>query len=464
MDGDHAVQVPMTKSLAYRLVHPTPARILNHILETPALVSAVRELPGPALAKLIDSVGLEDASELVALASTAQLETVFDEDLWQSGGDNAWQEQFDPARFALWLHAFVEAGEDALVRRLVELPLDLVTLAVQRLILVLDIESLAIEMSSSGQDLDHLEKALDSCAYEEWEEFRLIARNDAAWDDVCQALLALDRDHHQLLRQILEQCAAMSGEWIDDNGGLYSVLTSEEMMESDVKAERDDRRARKGFVSAADARAFLLLARASSGETGVRDPISKAYFRELEPTRSKPLPARATRPRQAGGVARLQKLLLGTHGMDPTAAVPDTSLAPNRSSVRLLDRCLAQLRSSDPELYDARMGELTYLANVLIAAPKRRGRQLRPVEAIEVAVTIVDRGLTEAVGEQRAGSSQTVERGVDRLRTTSADQLFRDAFPQLDLEGVGSNPTLSKLQMVSLLTTDTHASQRGSRR
>lgn len=442
----------MTKSLAF----PTPARILNHILETPALVSAIRELPGPALAKLIDRVGLEDASELVALASTAQLESVFDEDLWRTEGTGGWQEQFDPARFSLWLHAFVEAGEEALVRRLVELPLDLVTLAVHRLILVLDIESLAVEMSSSGRDLDHLEKALDSCAYEEWEEFRLIARNDTAWDDVCQALLALDRDHHQLLRQILEQCAAMSSEWIDDNGGLYSVLTSDEMMESDVKADRDDRRARKGFVSAADARAFLLLARAGATESCDRDPITKAYFRELEPTRSKRPPPKATRPPQrASSVARLQKLLVDGQPTDSSRQLPESSLAPNAAHMRLLDECLAQLRHSDPELYDARMGELTYLANVLIAAPKRRGRQLRPIDAIEAAVTIVNRGLTEAVGEQVTNSLGIVERAIEVLRRTTADRLFRIAFPSLNLEDAGADPSLTTLREVSLLAPDT---------
>jgi hypothetical protein len=141
---------------------PTANQLLNHLFENPKLIEAVQQLPGPILGKLIDSVGLEDAAELVALATTQQLESVFDEDLWQVG-QGGWEERFDPARFALWLHAFSEAGEDAVVRRLLELPIDFVILAVHRLILVIDIDSLAVEMSNFNEDLDLVEKALESC-------------------------------------------------------------------------------------------------------------------------------------------------------------------------------------------------------------------------------------------------------------------------------------------------------------
>jgi len=140
---------------------PTANQLLNHLFENPQLLAAVRALPGPVLGRIIDVVGLEDAAELVALATTQQLEAIFDTDLWRLEQGN-WEERFNPARFALWLHAFSEAGEDAVVRRLTELPLDFVILAVNRLIVVIDIESLAVEMSNSHDDLDQVEKALES--------------------------------------------------------------------------------------------------------------------------------------------------------------------------------------------------------------------------------------------------------------------------------------------------------------
>jgi hypothetical protein len=415
-------------------------------------MAAVRELPGPVLGGLINSVGLEDAAELVALATTQQLESIFDEDLWQAEpGD--WEEKFDPARFVLWLHTFSEAGEDALIKRFLELPLDFVILAVQRLILVIDIDSVALAMSNSSDDLDLVEKALENCVYEEWEEFRLISRDDSAWEDLNQALFALDRDHHTLLRKILERCAAMSSEWIDDNGGLYEVLTSDQMLETDVRAERDDRRAQKGFVATSDARAFLELARCGSGEPLARDPITKAYFRGL----AQPSPkAVAARKAKAGGtapshVAGLLRLLEGARIVEPNTNRRQEPAKTRRSPAlsakqvvsrtiqlqnacanaerRILDSALSHLRDSDPDCYHERIEELAYLANVLIAASRNQREHQRPVEALESALQMVARGLERALGyDKRRSYEERTLSAVTVLSTTTADCLFRQGF------------------------------------
>ena len=261
---------------------PSSTDLLLRILERPALVAAVRELPGAVLGKLIDRIGLEDAGELVALATTAQLERVFDDNLWRAeraGGD----ETFRPERFALWLRVMLDAGEELLVQRLCELPQELLALAVHRLVLVLDMDVVAEQLAPGDEEAEALERALETSIVEEWEEFRLIARDPDVWDDVWGALLSLDREHHDRLRAILEQCCAMSTEYISGQGGLFQVLTAEEMLDSDVAAARDDRRVAEGFISPADARAFLALARRGGGGDA-RDPITRAYFRGLEPT------------------------------------------------------------------------------------------------------------------------------------------------------------------------------------
>ena len=173
-------------SLSRSNVSPS-TKLLLRILERPGLVAAVRELPGAVLGKLIDRIGLEDAGELVALATTAQLERVFDDDLWRAdraGGD----ETFQPERFALWLRVMLEAGDDRLVQRLCELPQDLVALAVHRLVLVLDMDVLEEQLSPGDEEAEALERALETAVVEEWEEFRLIARDPDVWDDVWNAL------------------------------------------------------------------------------------------------------------------------------------------------------------------------------------------------------------------------------------------------------------------------------------
>jgi hypothetical protein len=63
------------------------------------------------LHRTIESRGLEDCGEIVALLSPAQLAQVLDLDLWrppQPGRD----EQFDPARFGLWLEVLLESGAE----------------------------------------------------------------------------------------------------------------------------------------------------------------------------------------------------------------------------------------------------------------------------------------------------------------------------------------------------------------
>ena len=250
-----------------RTQRASSTQLLLRILDRPELVAALRELPAPVLGRLIDRVGLEDAGELVALASSEQLQGVFDQDLWRAAAPGE-DEKFRPERFALWLEIMLEGGEGFLIEQLCALPRDLLTLAVHRLVLVVDMDALWQSVTEPSEELQRLERALDAPLFEEWEEFRLLARDPMHWEVVWTALLALDRDHHDLLRAILEQCRALASEYIEERGGLYEVLTSEEMLEGDVAGEREDRRAAEGFVAPADARE---LSRAGSARRAARD-------------------------------------------------------------------------------------------------------------------------------------------------------------------------------------------------
>jgi hypothetical protein len=408
-------------SLTRRDVPPS-TKLLLRILERPGLVAAVRELPGAVLGKLIERIGLEDAGELVALATTAQLERVFDDDLWRAaraGGD----ETFQPARFALWLRVMLEAGEDLLVQRLCELPQDLLALAVHRLVLVLDMDVLEEQLSPADEEADDLRRALETSLVEEWEEFRLIARDPDVWDDVWGALLSLDREHHDRLRAILEQCCAMSTEYISGQGGLFQVLTADEMLDSDVAAVRDDRRVAEGFISPADARAFLELARRGQGGDA-RDPITRAYFRGLGDAKID-LPLNRDAALAATADAEdLAALLREADVIAPPPAPRFTALPAQEDSEKhserrtdgdtgrmapLFEQAMNDLRQRDPERFSARVRELGYLVNVWIAGGVHEGRRPRPVEALEKVL-------------------ETREQALSQLARTPADALFRRGF------------------------------------
>jgi hypothetical protein len=427
------------KSLGRHEVPPS-TKLLMHILERPGLVAAVRELPGAVLGKLIDRIGLEDAGDLVALASTAQLERVFDDDLWRAeraGGD----ETFRPERFALWLRVMMEAGESSLVRRLCELPKDLLALAVHRLVLVMDMEVLEEQLRPGDEEAEALERALETSLVEEWEEFRLIARDPDVWDDVWSALLSLDRDHHDRLRAILEQCCEMSTEYISGQGGLFQVLTADEKLDSDVAAARDDRRVAEGFISPADARAFLELARRVGGDDDdARDPITRAYFRGLqtpaidEPRRrgegSVPSDraAPAATPR-AADTSDLAALLREAEVIAPTTArllpaAPGSKTEPTHLAAPLFEQAMNDLRQRDPERFAERAREVGYLVNVWIAGGTQEGRRPRPTEALELVLRTCEAGLRA----QLTAKPPTPDQALGVLVRTPADALFRRGF------------------------------------
>ena len=414
-------------------------QLLIRILDQPELVVAVRELPAPVLGALIDRVGLEDAGELVALASTEQLQGVFDQDLWCAAAPGE-DEQFRPGRFALWLEIMLEGGEDFLIEQLCALPRDLVTLAVHRLVHVVDMDSLWRSFTEPSENLQRLEWALEVPRFEEWEEFRLLARDPAHWDAIWAALLALDRDHHDLLREILEKCCALSSEYIGERGGLYEVLTSDEMLESDVAGEREDRRAARGFIAPADARAFLELARRGD-QLEARDTITMAYFRAR--ASEKPVLPAEDAPRERGrspaGVSKLVRLLeeagvVGPARPKTVAAIPAGAAKRTRGRARaedsspaaaerptLLLQALVELRLQKPDLFSQRVEELHYLANVLIAGSS--GRRPRPLEALEQAIALCNTGLERMLGADRA-----LTPAVELMKTTPADQLFRRGY------------------------------------
>jgi len=435
------------------------SRLLARILERPELVSVVGKLSPTVLGQLIEHVGLEDAGELVAVASTQQLERVWDRDLWRRSEQDA-SERFAPERFALWLSIMLEAGEAQTVERLRELPLDLLTLGVHRLVRVVDREHW-LQALESEEDLER------GGLHAPWHELLLIARDEGAWHAVLSALLLLDEQDHGLVRRILDRCLAMEAQASggdddddDDDDALYSALTDDLALEDDVAAERDQRQAAKGFVSAADARAFLRLARTPlSGPAAdlARDPVTRAYFRELEsasdaevlrrapPAESQSMLAQTGEDRAAlasllgllaesgvvsgglddGPVAALQ------HGGTAEAAAGADPVAEQHEATTLLHATLQALERDDPARWSERSEELGYLANVILAGCTSAGQSLPPRAALEASTAVCSLGLElQLAPPAHAGPAGA----IDTLRRVPADRLFRAGYAVLHLE------------------------------
>lgn len=364
--------------------------LLYRILESPEQVSALQHLPPPTLARLIHHVGLEDAGELVALATTQQLARIFDEDLWRSTRPGK-EEHFDAERFGLWLEVLLEMGPERAAARLAEMDEDFVTFALSGQVLVLDLDALTMNRlrSTEGRDDEALvDKALESSLSHELDRFLLISRRPESWDAVLAVLVALDESHHEFLVRLLERCCHHASEYIEDNGGLYAVLTTAEQLETDVAQAREERREREGFVAPTDAAAFLGLAR--SGRVG-DDPITRGYARAWRGATPTPPPDRE-------GATPLLHLLQEAEVLTtqpPTALLGTGGDAGTHDMATTLREALAGLQDESPEALSRCMQELGYLSNILVSGCGHSGRALRALEAAQVAIATCNLGMEE---------------------------------------------------------------------
>jgi hypothetical protein len=419
-------------------------KLMTRILERSELTAAVRELSAPLLGQLIDHVGLEDAGELVALASTEQITRVWDRDLWTRDDLDA-PERFDPDRFALWLAVLLEAGEEQLVERLRAQPIGFLTLALHRLVRVVD----QVQWSRM---LEHEEDELDTDLSAPWHELVLIARDAGAWDAVLAALLALDQHDHAFLRELLERCCDLDFEGSELDSDEVGERSEDAVLERDVAAEREARQAISGYVTASDARAFLQLALEPVPGPAAqlrRDAITNAYFREVgvaetAAPRSDVEPESVfnelvLRPAEdRAGLVELMALLASSGVIAAPSEFVHAELSAGAAPARkdeppmsVLQSALMQLQREAPPLWDQRMAELAYLANVLLA--DARAGTLEPREALERASAICNAGLVAQLREAQRDSSQ---HAVELLRAVSADRLFRVGYarrtPQRD--------------------------------
>ncbi len=382
-----------------------PANLLNRILDSPGLVKLVQDLPPPVLTRLVRHIGLEDAAEIVAMATGEQLNRVFDEDLW-FGPQPGEEEIFDAGRFILWLEVLFDAGLESAMEKIVRFDEDLITLALSRHILVLDMDALAVRMAGydHGDKTDLVEKAFESALSLEFDGYLVIARPYCGWDTVSTLLVELNQADEAMLDRLLRQCARLSTEYIEDNGGLYDVLTSEEMLAADLAGERLERRQQAGYVTPTSAAAFLEHARSRTLAQHVAqkqwDYDTRRYFKSLSTGAAGiGIPSTAC-PDPVDGVERqrFRELLQEAEIIEPPSVQKQLTFDGPDPEQMPLARAMQALRGVGRQTYGRRLSEVTYLANVLMTGCPIRGRRFRPVEAAEAATATCQLGAEHLTG------------------------------------------------------------------
>lgn len=288
---------------------------------------------------------------------------------------------------------------------------DLITLALSLHILVLDMDALAARMTGydRGDQANLIDKALDSAWSLEFEGYIVIARTHRGWEAVSTLLVELNQVDQAMLERLLRHCARLSSEYIEDNGGLYDVLTSREMLAADLAGERQERREQDGYMSLASAAAFLEQARSRTLARHVAekqwDYDTRRYFKALGTTAGTGAPKTAS-PDHADSAERQQfRDLLKEAGIiePPSVQKQLTYDGPNPEHIPLA-RAMQTLRWDKEQTYGRRLGEVTYLANVLMAGCPFRARRFRPLEAAQAAMATCQLGAELLTGLCTAGA------------------------------------------------------------
>jgi hypothetical protein len=388
--------------------------LLDRILNTPSLEHVVPRLRPDLLHRVIQTCGLEDCGEIVALATPEQLERIFDLDLWraaQAGRD----EQFDADRFGVWLEVLLESGAAAAAQKLAGMDVDLVVAGLAQHALVYDRAAVTPYETTDGELITFYADAIrvfDDGLKFDVGGYLLLAKRADSWEAIVEVLTSLDASHPDYFHQVMQGCRALSnsGREID---GLDDLLSEGDQAMFDLAVDRERRREKQGYVTPAQARAFLQMSRElrlGSDAAPSANPLAGAYFRAIDETRAADVNSALSElgllvagleettdpaiPEDfAEAVAAVFEVLLDAGILaQPPRSLPNGSdgRAPRLGHIRSrLEFALDQ----DQAAYSARNEELAYLANTLMAGCSIQARPFTAQEASDAAVAICNLGL-----------------------------------------------------------------------
>ena len=356
------------------------------------------------LYRVIQRCGLEDCGELVALATPAQLAHVFDLDVWRADQPGL-DEQFDADRFGVWLEVLMDSGATVAAQKLAAMDLELVIAGLAQHARIFDRATVTPYTTTDGEEAGAI-GGLDDELTSDVGGYLLVARRTDSWDAIVSVLMALEGEHPDFFDQVMRGCRGLSNSRPEVDG-LDDLLTDGDQAMFDLAFDRERRREKQGFVTPAQARAFLRMSgqlRLEHETMPPADPVARAYFRAIDETTDADadtaqgrLPAQSDAP------------LAPEHSADPVAAFVDVLLeagvlaqqprallsGPQGHGPRL-GRIQAHMQfvlDRDPAVYSTRSEELAYLANTIMAGCSIQARPFTAQEASDAAVAVCNLGL-----------------------------------------------------------------------
>ena len=367
--------------------------LLQRLLSAPDLTKMVPLMHPEVLHRVIKTCGLEDCAEFVALATPAQLARILDIDIWR--GTPGTDEQFDADRFGLWITVLMEAGAGVAAEKVLGLDIKLVIAGLVQHAAAFDRASVMPYTTLDGDEMPG--RAMNGGALSEVGGYVLEARRiSPAWDSIVQLLAFMAVEHQAYFHRLMRGWIRLSDDpRVED--GCDDLLDDDQQDMFDRAAEREMRRERQGYVTPAQAHAFLKGGRdlRLGADRPAPSAIASAYFWAIEST----LTTEADAPHEAFPA------LIESSPAAPSALEPSGVVEVLRDAGVLLAQPRALLGSGDQQTsrlswievhvasHPASAEELAYLANAIVTGCSIQGRAFTTQEAADGAAAICNLGL-----------------------------------------------------------------------
>jgi hypothetical protein len=363
------IAAPMTNS----------GSLLQRLLKTPDLVRVIPQLHPTMLHRVITACGLEDCAHIIALATPAQIARVLDADVWRASRPGL-DEEIDADRFGTWIEVLMQLDAAAAARKLQDLDLHLVVAGLARHVAVFDGAAASPYTTLDGEQVSPTRAAYGQHACEIG-GYAIESRRDGSWEAIVELLQALDAEQPEHFHRLMQGCRRLSN-GIRESDASHNLLEDREQETFDLACARESRREREGYVSPAQARAFLQTARQLelSGERPPGTPIERAYFRALEPE-----PAAEGGAPYDAAVAAVTDVLREEGLVEQPRALLGSGSEPAPRRLRVI-RAFAESEAISDEA-------LAFLANTLMAGCSLQARSFTHTEASDAAVAVCNLGL-----------------------------------------------------------------------
>ena len=330
----------------------------------------------------------------MALATPAQLARILDLDVWRAGTPGT-DEQFDADRFGVWIAVLMEAGADVAAGKVLGLDIELVIAGPVQHAAAFDRAAVSSYTTLDGDDMPG--RALNRGPVSEVGGYVLeVRRTSSAWNSIVELLAFLDTEHPGYFHRLMRGWVRLSDDPREEDG-CDELLDDDEQDLFDLAADREVRRERQGFVTPAQAHAFLKGGRdfPLGADRPAPSAIARAYFRTIEST----LTPEAETPHDAG------RMLIESSPAAPSTLEPSGVVEVLRDAGVLGTQPRALPGAADSQTlrlswigahvasHPAGAEELAYLANAIMAGCSIQGRAFTAREAGDGALAICNLGL-----------------------------------------------------------------------